>query len=78
MASDIQIRAQELLRIRARLNNLYKFHTSQPLDEIERVMDRDTFMSPTQALEFGVIDKILEHRDENENENENDEPKKGD
>ena len=83
MASDIQIRAQELLRIRARLNNLYKFHTSQPLDEIERVMDRDTFMSPTQALEFGVIDKILEHRDENENddddkEEEKEAPKKGD
>ena len=63
MASDIQIRAQELLRIRARLNNLYKFHTSQPLPDIERVMDRDTFMSATQALEFGIIDKILEKRE---------------
>ena len=63
MASDIQIRAQELLRIRARLNNLYVHHTKQDLAEIERVMDRDTFMSAQQALEFGVIDQILEKRD---------------
>ena len=63
MASDIQIRAQELLRIRARLNNLYVHHTKQDLAEIERVMDRDTFMSAQQALEFGIVDKILEKRD---------------
>jgi ATP-dependent Clp protease protease subunit len=63
MASDIHIRAQELLRVRARLNNLYVHHTKQDLHEIERVMDRDTFMSAHQALEFGVIDQILEKRD---------------
>jgi ATP-dependent Clp protease protease subunit len=63
MASDIQIRAQEILRIRARLNNLYVFHTGQKLDSIETVMDRDTFLDSEQALEFGVIDKILHHRD---------------
>ena len=70
MASDIQIRAQELLRIRARLNNLYVHHTKQDLAEIERVMDRDTFMSAQQALEFGVIDQILEKRDIPEEESE--------
>ncbi len=63
MASDIQIRAQEILRIRSRLNNLYAFHTGQPLKSIEAVMDRDTFMDTTQAMEYGVIDKILENRD---------------
>lgn len=63
MASDIQIRAQEILRIRARLNTLYAFHTGQPLESIEAVMDRDTFMDTIQAQEYGVIDKILHHRD---------------
>ena len=68
MASDIEIRARELLRIRARLNNLYVPHTQQDLTEIERVMDRDTFMDPQQALEFGVIDNILDKRPTSEEE----------
>mmetsp|Transcript_20762 Transcript_20762/g.30727 ORF Transcript_20762/g.30727 Transcript_20762/m.30727 type:complete len:82 (-) Transcript_20762:68-313(-) len=61
-ASDIQIQAQEILRTRANLNNLYVEHTKQPLESIEKVMDRDTFMDPKQALDFGVIDKILDKR----------------
>jgi ATP-dependent Clp protease protease subunit len=68
MASDIHIRSQELLRIRSRLNNLYKFHTGQPIEDIERVMDRDTFLTAAQAMEFGIIDEILikRHVDEEE------------
>lgn len=62
MASDIDIQAQEILRTRSNLNNLYCHHTGQPLETIERVMDRDTFMSVQQALDFGVIDKILDKR----------------
>lgn len=62
MASDIHIRAQELLRIRTRLNHLYQYHTGQALADIERVMDRDTFMSTEQAVEFGIIDTILQKR----------------
>ena len=62
MASDIAIQAQEILRTRANLNKLYVHHTHQPLENIERVMDRDTFMDPTQALEFGVIDQVLSNR----------------
>lgn len=62
MASDIEIRARELLRIRERLNNLYVHHTGQTLEEIEKVMDRDTFMDTQQALDFGVIDQILDKR----------------
>jgi ATP-dependent Clp protease protease subunit len=71
MASDIDIQAREILRTRARLNNLYVHHTGQPLEEIERVMDRDFFMDPKQAMDFGVIDAILDKRaghDEDEDE----------
>mmetsp|Transcript_25659 Transcript_25659/g.59606 ORF Transcript_25659/g.59606 Transcript_25659/m.59606 type:complete len:110 (-) Transcript_25659:93-422(-) len=63
MASDIDIQAKEILRTRANLNMLYVHHTGQPLERIERVMDRDTFMNPQQAQEFGVIDSILTKRE---------------
>ena len=62
MASDIEIQAREILRTRERLNNLYVEHTGQPLEEIERVMDRDTFMDVDQAMKFGVIDQVLHKR----------------
>jgi ATP-dependent Clp protease protease subunit len=62
MASDIDIQAKEILRTRANLNRLYVHHTGQPMEEIERVMDRDFFMDVSQALEFGVIDHILDKR----------------
>mmetsp|Transcript_19055 Transcript_19055/g.24523 ORF Transcript_19055/g.24523 Transcript_19055/m.24523 type:complete len:233 (-) Transcript_19055:419-1117(-) len=63
MASDIEIQAREILRTRSNLNNLYVEHTGKSLEEIERVMDRDTFMSPQQAKDFGVIDQIVDKRD---------------
>ena len=62
MASDIDIQAREILRTRARLNQLYVHHTGQQLEEIERVMDRDTFFDVETAKEFGVIDEILTKR----------------
>mmetsp|Transcript_33453 Transcript_33453/g.48440 ORF Transcript_33453/g.48440 Transcript_33453/m.48440 type:complete len:256 (-) Transcript_33453:1002-1769(-) len=62
MASDIAIQAQEILRTRSNLNRIYVGHTGQSLEEIERVMDRDTFMSADQAVDFGVIDFVLEKR----------------
>ena len=62
MASDIDIQAKEILRTRANLNKLMMYHTGQALEAIEKVMDRDTFMDPKQALEFGVIDQILDKR----------------
>jgi ATP-dependent Clp protease protease subunit len=70
MASDIEIRARELLRIRARLNSLYVMHTKQSLEEVERVMDRDTFLDAEAALKFGIIDKVLEKRQSKEEEEE--------
>lgn len=54
--------AREILRTRANLNQLYVNHTGRELEEIERVMDRDTFMDVKQAVEFGVIDEILAKR----------------
>ena len=63
VAADIDIQAKEILRIRTMLNDLYVHHTGKGLDEIERVMDRDTFMSPLEAIKFGLIDKMLISRD---------------
>jgi len=62
MASDIDIQAREILRTRANINKIFVHHTGQPLSEIERVMDRDTFMDVNQAIDFGVIDEVLTKR----------------
>lgn len=62
MASDLKIQAENILDTRRRLNQLYHQHTGQPLERIEQVMDRDTFMDTQQALDFGIIDKILQKR----------------
>ena len=63
MASDIDIQAKEILRTRANLNQLYVNHTKQSLERIENVMERDFFMDVHQAVEFGVIDKMLDKRE---------------
>lgn len=60
-ATDIQIQAEEILKLKARINELYKKHTGQPLDVIENNMERDKFLSPIEAKEFGLIDQVLEH-----------------
>lgn len=63
-ASDIAIHAKEILRVRAQLNEIYKRHLTKAhsLDEIEKLMDRDYFMGAQEALEFGIIDRILDAR----------------
>ncbi|HNV49135.1 MAG TPA: ATP-dependent Clp protease proteolytic subunit, partial [Spirochaetota bacterium] len=61
-ASDIEIQAKEILKIKQRLNQIYAKHTGKPVEKIEKDMDRDYFMSPEEALEYGLIDKILERR----------------
>ncbi|HTI01200.1 MAG TPA: ATP-dependent Clp endopeptidase proteolytic subunit ClpP [Acidisoma sp.] len=61
-ATDIQIQAQEILRIRQRLNEIYVRHTGQSLDTIERKLERDSFMSAVEAQEFGLIDEVVESR----------------
>ena len=59
MASDIQIQAQEILRMKEFLNQMIVDASGQPLEVVERIMDRDTFMSPEEALEFGIIDEVV-------------------
>ena len=59
-ASDIEIQAKEILRMKAMLNDIYVKHTGKKLSEIEKSMDRDNFMGPEEALKFGLIDKVVE------------------
>ncbi len=61
-ATDIEIHAREIINIKKRLNNLYVKHTKQKLSVVEKAMERDNFMTAEQALEFGLIDKIVEER----------------
>jgi len=61
-ASDIDIHAKEILATRARLNKLLAAHTGQPLERIEKDTDRDYFMSGAEAVDYGLIDKLLERR----------------
>jgi ATP-dependent Clp protease protease subunit len=61
-AADIEIQAQEILKLRERLNGIYALHTGRPLDEIEAAMERDKFMSPEEARGFGLIDEVVANR----------------
>lgn len=61
-ATDIEIQAREILSLRARLNSIYVRHTKQPLDVIERAVERDRFMSPEEAREFGLVDEVVVSR----------------
>lgn len=62
MASDIEIQAQEILRMRRDLNQLMAKYTGQPVQTIEKAVDRDKFMSATEAKEFGLIDEVFDKR----------------
>ena len=66
MASDIEIQAREILRIRQRMNDLYAKYTGQTLSDIEKAMDRDTFLEAEEAMKFGIVDKVFETRPETE------------
>lgn len=61
-ASDIHIQAQEILKIRARLNELMAFHSGQPIEKIEVDTERDNFMSAQQAKDYGLIDSVVDKR----------------
>ena len=58
-ASDIEIEAREMLRVRSRLNDILAKHTGQPLERIQRDTDRDYYMTAEQAVEYGLIDDIM-------------------
>jgi len=58
-AADIEIQAREILYLRSKLNQLYAHHTGQPIEQIEKDMDRDRFMSADEAKEYGIVDHVL-------------------
>jgi ATP-dependent Clp protease, protease subunit len=61
-ATDIEIQAREILAIRERLNQIYAKHTGTDIEDIQNALERDRFMTPAEALEFGIIDEIVEDR----------------
>jgi len=63
-ATDIDIQAREILRLKKDLNTLLAHHTGQPLEKIEHDTERDYFMSPVEARDYGLIDKVLVKREE--------------
>ena len=63
-ATDIEIHAREILNIRKRMNKLYSEHCNRPIEEVEKAVERDNFMSATEALDFGLIDKVITNRDD--------------
>jgi ATP-dependent Clp protease protease subunit len=75
-ASDIAIHATEILRVRRQLNEIYKRHLSKEhsLEEIERMMERDRFLSAAEALEMGIVDQILDRREKEKKKEKDAEP----
>jgi len=63
-ATDIEIQAREILSLRARLNDIYVQHTGKKLKDIEEAMERDKFLSPDEAKEFGLLDEVVSSRPE--------------
>src|SRR6202140_2975423 len=62
--TDIMLHAQEILNLKKRLNEIYVRHTGQPLKKIEDALERDMFMTPEMAKDFGLIDKVIQKRPE--------------
>ena len=61
-ATDIEIHAREILKVKGRMNELMALHTGQSLEQIERDTERDRFLSAPEAVEYGLVDSILTHR----------------
>lgn len=62
-ASDIERHAQDIIKLKRRLNEIYVRHTGQTYESVEATLDRDHFMSADEACEWGIIDKVIEHRE---------------
>ena len=62
--SDIKIHAEEILKTKKRLNEIYQKHTNISINEIEKAMERDRFFDPEEALKFGLIDKVITNRED--------------
>lgn len=65
-ATDIMIHAEETLKLKKRLNQIYVHHTGQTLEKVERALERDNFMSPEEAKDWGLIDEIVTNRDKSD------------
>ena len=61
-ATDIEIHAKEIISLRSRLNKIYEKHSGKSMKQIEKIMERDTFMSPDEAKEMGLIDEVVSKR----------------
>jgi ATP-dependent Clp protease protease subunit len=61
-ATDIEIQARETLNLKRRLEEIIADHTGQPLDKVSKDMERDYFMNPDEAQEYGIIDRVINHR----------------
>ena len=61
-ATDIEIHAKEILSLKERLNKIYSKHTKKNVDEVKKALERDKFMTPTEAKAFGLIDEVVEKR----------------
>ena len=61
-AADIKLQAEEILTLKRRLNEIYQRHTGQDLEVIEKALERDNYMNPEAAKEFGIIDQVIESR----------------
>jgi len=60
--TDIEIQAREVISLKRRLEEIYAEHTSKPIDDISRDMERDFFMTPQEAKDYGIIDNVITHR----------------
>ena len=60
--TDIEIQSKEFIKTKKKLNEIYSKHTGKNLNDIEKIMERDKYFSPKEAIEFGLIDKIIENR----------------
>jgi ATP-dependent Clp protease protease subunit len=60
-SSDIEIHAREILKIRQRTDEIYAHHTGQPLEQVHTDMERDRFFKADEAVEYGLIDRVLDH-----------------
>jgi len=61
-ATDIEIQAREILTLRKRLNEIYVRHTGQPIEAIERKLERDSYLSAEEARDFGLVDEVVAER----------------
>ena len=77
-ATDIEIHAKEILSLRERLNRIYADHSGQDMKVIEEAMDRDRFLSPEEAVTFGLIDQVVVSRPPAKAEDEDSAPKSAD